>query len=209
MLPVIGAGFGEFSYVLGPWTDYFPKQLAQADSQYGVAVGTEIEGGETGAVISAITFDPPFNIAGNNGSIPWRLVVLRGKLPDDGRGNKTLPIDLQLATQGWPRLGESSQNQKVLFSKMISAKTVANAYNSSTTSEPELHFPFPDKSGPSCGPGETLTVLLFPMFNDTGVPGYGANNKSYASFSVWGLHESKEAGSQGKARSIARGTLGQ
>lgn len=211
MIPVIGSGFGEFSYVLGNWTDYFPKQIGQADSQYGTCVGTEIDGGELGAIITAITLEPPFNIAGNNNAVPWRLVVIKGKLPDDGRGNKSLPIDMQLATNGWPRIGESQQTSSMrpLWSKMTSAKTIANAYNSSTTSEPEVHFTFPDKSGPSCGPGETLTVLLFPMFNDTGVPGYGANNKSYASFSVWGVHASVDAAQGARGRSIARGQLGQ
>lgn len=204
MIPVIGSGFGEFSYVLGPWTDYFPKQVGQADSQYGVCVGTEIEGGDTGVIITNIQVDPPFNIAGNNGAVPWRVIVVRGKLPDDGRGNKTLPIDLQLATNGWPRLGESSQQLKILFSRIYAAITTQN---NPTHSQPTIPS-FPDKSGPSCGPGETLTVLLFPMFNDTGVPGYGAANKSYASFSVYGLHESKDAGHAGQGRSIAKGQLG-
>lgn len=206
MQSVIRSGFGCFSYILGPWTDYFPAQLTQPDSQYGVCLGTKIIGGPKGAQISAITIEPPFNIAGNNGAIPWRCLVIKGDIPLDASLRT-----LQLATNGWPAVGESQQKVDVQWSKMTSAKTTANAYNSSATTEPEVHFTWPEGTGPSCDNGETLTVLFFPMFNDTGVPGYGAANRSYVSLSVYGSYQKGRPGEGGVssgARSLQRGTIG-
>lgn len=202
--PLIRSGFGSFNYVIGPWTDYFPTNLGNADAQFGVAVGTEIQGGAKGATISAITADMPFNIAGNNNSVPWRVVVVRGRIGDGDLYN------LQRAQNGWPRAVSSQLDFQ--WSKMTAAKTTANAYNTSAVSESESHFVFPDNTGPSCGPGEVLTVLFFPMFNETGVPGYGASNFSSVSLSVFGSYSRGRSGSdnigdQG-GRSLPAGIMG-
>lgn len=194
---------------MGPWTDYFPTSggVGQADFQFGWGIGTIISGGLTGARIRAITIDPPFNIIGNNAGQNWKVVVLRGKLPDDGKGGYTLPIELQQATQGWPRIGDSSQNFQIAWSKIINNDQTPNSLNNTK----EVHFPFPDDcDSMACEAGEYLTVILFPMFNETGVPGYGANNKTYMSVNVHGTYAAK-AGPKpldSTARSIERGVLG-
>lgn len=205
MKPVVGSGFGTFGRVLGPWTDYFPTQTLPADSQFGVCLATEIPGGSKGATITALTAEIPFNTVGNNGNVPWRLMVIRGSLPNNVK-------QFQESDRGWPRVGESDLAQvQVLFSKIFGAKTVVNSYSSSTLVEQELHFPFPDMSGPSVGPGEMMTVLFVPMFNETGVPGYGANNKSYVAFSVYGVggrRTNVDGNRDTTGRSVPRGVLG-
>jgi hypothetical protein len=198
--PIIRSGFGNFSYVLGPWTDYFPTNLSNLDAQFGVGVGTEITAGDKGATISSITVMPPFNEAGSNNSIPWRLVVIRGRAPDS-------LYDLQRATNGWPRFGGSGGQFEILFEAMIAAVTVAN----NATDTQTKHFPFPDFTGPQVGPGEVMTVLFAPIFNETGVPGYGAANKSFASLSVFGsmargTNNAKSADTG--ARALPRGIAG-
>lgn len=210
MQPVIGSGFGNFSRVLGPWTDFFPSSggLGLATSQFGVCIGTKIVGGSKGATIGAITIEPPFNIFGNNGNIPWKCYVVRGDVPLAALVR--LSNKFQQAQNGWARVGDSDQDFGILWSKMLGAKPTANAYNTATYIEPQTHFVFPDLCGPNVGPGETMTVIFVPLFNETGVPGYGAANLSYTSLSVWGVYDRRIGGDKEDviARSIPRGRVG-
>jgi hypothetical protein len=207
MQPVIGSGFGNFGRVLGPWTDYFPSGggFGLADSQFGLAIGTKIQATAKGATITVLTVEPPFNIAGNVGAIPWKLYVIRGGVPPAvlaQLGNK-----FQHAVNGWPGTGDSDQDFPVLWSKLFAAITTVN----NSTSSQQVHFPFPDMTGPSIGPGEIMTVFLTALFNETGVPGYGAANKTYASLTVSGVYDRRlpvGGDIDQTARSIPRGRVG-
>src|SRR6267378_2852881 len=103
MKPFFGSGFGTFSRVIGPWGDYFPSSggFGLPDSQFGVALGTKIIGGPLGATITKLVIDSPFNIAGNNGSLNFRFLVLKGDM--NPLILTQLDNDFQLATNGWPR----------------------------------------------------------------------------------------------------------
>lgn len=207
MQPIIrGSGFGNVSHVLGPWTDYFPSSggVGLPSSQFGVCLGTRIVGGAKGATISAITVESPFNIAGSAAGLNWRVIVVRGDLPPSipAVGNKW-----QHAVNGWPSTGDSDQESEVLWSIMLPAQNTVN--NKAFTSPNQ--WDFPDLCGPSCGPGETMTVFLIPMFNETGVPGYGANNSTFVSMTVNGVYDRRLGSSDDKdtvARSIPAGRLG-
>lgn len=208
MQPRIGAGFGTFSRVLGPWTDFFPSSagLGLDTSQFGVGVGTKISGGPRGATIRKLIVDPPFNIAGNNAANNWRLLVLATDL-DPGKLVQ-LSNEFQQATNGWPRKGGSDLSVKPLFDKIISNKTTVNNYSGNPIEQTEWTF---DDDGPSVGPGEMMTVILVPLFNETGVPGYGAANSTYVSMTVLGRYEQILTVSpqpDSKGRSIPPGMIG-
>jgi hypothetical protein len=210
MRPVIGSGFGCFSRVLGPWSDYFPSSggYGLADSQFGVALGTKIIGGERGATITGIVLDSPFNIAGNNFAQNWRFLVLKGDV--NPASLQQLDNEFQLAANGWPRKGATDiVSFPVLFEKIFGNQRVPSGWNSSAVTDPPS-FKFGD-DGPSVGNQETMTALLIPLFNATGVPGYGANNSSFVSLSIFGRYSRRQEVSGDKdtsARSIPRGRIG-
>lgn len=208
MKPFFGSGFGTFSRILGPWTDFFPSSggFGQDASQFGVALGTKIIGGELGATITKIIVDAPFNIAGNNAALNWRLLVLKGDMNPDIL--KILDNDYQLATNGWPRKGGSDLGLPLLYEKIIANQRTVNQA-SVVIDEPVLDF---GDAGPNIGSNEVMSAFIVPMFNATGVPGYGAANSSYVNFSVFGKY-SRDIGVIGGskdtlARSIPRGKIG-
>ena len=210
MRPFFGSGFGTFSRVLGPWTDFFPSSGGAGldTSQFGVALGTKITGGGEGATITKLSVDSPMNIAGSQAGLNWRLLVLKGDLDERALWN-ALDNDFQLATNGWPRKGGSELRLPVLYEKIIGNQRTVNAYSSAQTDEPVLDL---GKYGPSVGPNEVMTAFITALFNATGVPGYGAGNSSYVNFSVLGEMTRDPAilGGGGKdniARSIPRGRL--
>lgn len=210
MKPFFGSGFGTFSRVLGPWTDFFPSSggFGLDTSQFGVALGTKIIGGEQGATITKVIIDSPFNIAGSQSALNWRFLVLKGDMnPDILKG---LDNDFQLATNGWPRKGASDLPLPVLFEKIIGNQRTVNSFSSGSTDMPGLDF---GDEGPNVGASEVMTAFIVPLFNATGVPGYGAANQSFVNFSVFGKFTRNLAlfGGGGKdtlARSIPRGKIG-
>lgn len=198
---IIGSGFGNFSRVIGPWQDYNPAQLAQPDSQFDIGVGTEIVGGTNGATITAITMEPPFNVAGNVQPHVWRCAVIRGKISGSVK-------ELQEATLGWPRRGDSEQKARIIWSKLTAKKVSQNNY--AQNPEPGTHFDFPDLCGPAVGPGEIMTVIYVPLFNESGAPVYGAGNFTYLSLSVFGVQDrrpSSDGNRELSARSIPRNRI--
>jgi hypothetical protein len=208
MQPRIGSGFGNFSRVLGPWTDFFPSSagLGLETSQFGVGIGTKIQAGALGATVTKLVIDPPFNIAGNNAGANWRLLIIEGDV--DPSLFVQLSNKFQQATNGWPRLGASDLGVKVLFEKIIPNKTTVNNYGGIVTDTIVLDL---GDNGPSIGSGQTMTVILLPLFNETGVPGYGAGNSTFLNISVFGKYE-QIVGSPGQkdtqGRSIPRGMVG-
>jgi hypothetical protein len=210
MRPFIGSGFGTFSRVLGPWTDFFPSSAGAGldTSQFGVAIGTRIQAGNRGATLTQVIIDSPFNIAGNNAGLNWRLLVLKGDL-QEGRLWNAIDNEFQLATNGWPRKGASDLSLPVLFEKIVSNKQTVNNYGGNGQNE-QSEWAFGD-TGPSVGSGETMTIILVPLFNATGVPGYGAANQTFVSMSVYGIMEQTVGRSGDKdtrSRSIPRGSVG-
>lgn len=209
MRPFFGSGFGTFSRVLGPWNDFFPSSGGAGldTSQFGVALGTKIAAGAKGATITKLIFDPPFNIAGNNAGLNFRILVLKGDM-DERRLWNALDNEFQLATNGWPRKGASDLSLPPLFEKMIGNKTTVNSYAGTVANE-NTEWDFGD-TGPSVGAQEIMTVLIVPMFNATGVPGYGSGNQTFISFSVFGKME-QILGAPGQIdtqqRSIPRGRI--
>lgn len=209
MKPFFGSGFGTFSRVLGPWTDYFPSSggFGLDSSQFGVALGTKIVGGEQGATITKVIIDSPFNIVGNAGALNWRFLVLKGDL--NPASLQQLDNEVQLATNGWPRKGASDLSLPVLFEKIIGNQRTANQYLSGSTDMPGLDL---GDAGPNVANGEVMSVFIVPLFNATGVPGLGANNSSFVSFSVFGKYSRDLAVIGGSkdtlARSIPRGKIG-
>lgn len=197
--PLIGRGFGRFSHILR-WTDFFPTDLIALNSAIGTAIGTEIDGPAT---ITCIDVEPPFNIVGSNQPVPWRLLVVKGKMPG------TI-YEYQKSTNGWPRSGDQDLPSTVLHSKVIAGKSVPNVYNSSSNMEQELHFPWPDMSGPAVPQGETMTVFLTVLANETGVPGYAAN-QTYTGLTVCGVSLYQPHGAADNkdttGRSIPRGRI--
>lgn len=196
----IGGGFGNFSRIIGPWQEYFPINLAAVDSQFDIGIATEIIGGARGATITSIDAEPPFNIVGSLATQVWRVAVLEGRTPATIK-------PFQEATQGWPRRGDSDQPQRVKWSKLTAKKVAPNNY--ANTFEPPTHWDFPDLCGPSVGPGEIMTVIFVPLFNETGA-GFGAGNQTYASLSVYGVLDSarNRTGERDTAgRSIPRGKI--
>ena len=209
MKPFFGSGFGTFSRVLGPWTDFFPSSggFGLDSSQFGVALGTKISGGELGATITKVIVDSPFNIAGSAVGLNWRFLVLKGDLnPASLQG---IDNEVQLATNGWPRKGGSDLSLPILFEKIIGNQRVNNAYASASTDSPGLDL---GDAGPNVANGEIMTAFIVPLFNATGVPGYGAGNLSYVNFSVFGKYSRDLAVIGGSkdtlARSIPRGKIG-
>lgn len=206
MQPVIGSGFGNFGRVLGPWTDFFPSSggFNSPNSQFGVAIGTKIVGGARGATITGISIESPFNISGNNAGLNWKCYVIRGDLNLSALA--ALSNHWQQAANGWPRLGDNDMDLPVLWSKIIPAQTTVNNADGTRVSK----WLFENLSGPSVGSGETMTVILVPLFNETGVPGYGANNNSYTQLCVDGVMDRAITGGSDKdntARSIPRGRV--
>jgi hypothetical protein len=208
MRPFFSSGFGTFSRVLGPWSDFFPSSggFGLDASQFGVALGTKITGGPLGATITRIIVDSPFNIAGNNAALNWRLLVLKGDINPDIL--KILDNDFQLATNGWPRKGGSDLSLTLLFEKIIANQRSVNQ-SSVTIDEPVLNF---GDAGPNVASSEVMSVFIVPLFNATGVPGYGALNSSYVNFSVFGKYSRDLSVIGGDkdtlARSIPRGKIG-
>lgn len=209
MRPSFGNGFGTFSRVLGPWTDFFPSSggFNNDASQFGVALGTKIQAGAEGAQIERIIVDSPFNIAGSVAAMNWRLLVLLGDL-DERRLWNALDNEFQLATNGWPRKGASDLALPVLFEKIFGNQRTANTYTSGSTDQPDLDF---GETGPNIGSGQVMTVFLTPLFNATGVPGYGANNSSFVNLSVFGRYSRNPlilgGGKDTNTRSIPRGQI--
>lgn len=209
MKPFFGSGFGTFSRVLGPWTDFFPSSggFGLDTSQFGVALGTKIIGGEQGATITKVVVDSPFNIAGNNAALNWRFLVLKGDMNVDLL--QILDNAFQLATNGWPRKGGSDLGLPLLYEKIIGNQITVNSYSSAKTDSPVLDL---GDEGPNVGSQEVMTAFITPMFNATGVPGYGAGNSSFVNFSVFGKYSRDLAiigGSKDTlARSIPRGKIG-
>lgn len=196
--PIVGQGFGNFSRVLGPWTDYSPTDLTKADGQFGLGIGTQLEGGSTGAIITSITIEPPMNIVGTLLNLNWKLLVFRGALPGD-------IYSFQRASRGWPRFGDSDSSVVPLWSKMFTAKIVANNFAASVMNE---HFPFADLSGPSVDAGEIMTAIFFPLFNETGASVYGVGNQTYTSLTVNGVFAKRPDAKFGsESRSIPRGRI--
>jgi len=208
MQPRIGSGFGCFSRVLGPWTDFFPSSGGQGldASQFGVGIGTKIQAGSRGATITKIIIDPPFNIAGNNAALNFRLLVLEGDI--DPANFVQLSNKFQQASNGWPRLGGSDLGSKVLFEKIFPNKTTINNYGGNTSDSIEIDFG--EDNGPSIASGSVMTVILLPLFNETGVPGYGAANFTFLNLSVFGKYD-QTVGAPGQkdtqGRSIPRGMV--
>src|SRR6267378_8194369 len=162
---------------------FFGSGFGLADSQFGVALGTKITGGPLGATITKLVIDSPFNIAGNQGSLNWRLLVLKGDMNPDIL--KILDNDFQLATNGWPRKGGSDLSLPILFEKIIGNQTNINNYASAKTDQ--IGYDLGDE-GPNVGSQEVMTAFVTPLFNATGVPGYGLNNFSFVNFSVFGKY---------------------
>lgn len=209
MRPFFGSGFGSFSRVLGPWTDFFPSSGGAGNdaSQFGVCIGTKIQAGNLGATLTKLIADIPFNISGNNAANNWRILVLRGDVQERALWN-ALDNEFQLATNGWPRKGASDLSLPVLFEKIIPNKTTINNYAGSTTDQTEWDF---GDTGPSVGAGEVMSIFMVPLFNATGVPGYGAGNNTFASLSVYGKMEQiigRPGDIDTKSRSIPRGRIG-
>lgn len=205
MVPVISSGFRNVGHVLGPWTDFFPSSggLGNPGSQFGVALGTTIQGGSKGATVTSITVEPPFQISGFSGAMLWRVLVVKGKIPPS---LSQLDNKWQHAVNGYPAVGDSDLEQEVLFSRMIGNTSSPNSVSDPNPKE----WIFPDLTGPSIAPGEEMTIFMVPMFNGTGVPGYGANNFTFASMTVTGAYERRlGAGAEGQAmRSIPRQMVG-
>lgn len=210
MRPYFGSGFGTFSRILGPWTDFFPSSGGAGldTSQFGVAVGTKIQAGSDGATITRIIVESPFNIAGSNNALNWRLLVLKGDLDERTLWN-ALDNEFQLATQGWPRKGGSELRLPVLFEKIIGNQRTPNSYSSGVTDEPVVELG--DDSPATISGGEVMTAFITPMFNASGVPGYGANNSSFVNFTVVGKYFRNTAFPMAKVdqvgRSIPRGRI--
>lgn len=210
MRPFLQNGFGQFSRVVGPWTDFFPSSGGAGldTSQFGVALGTKIIGGGEGATIEKIIVESPFNIAGSQSALNFRLLVLRVDFDEKMLWN-FLDNDFQLATNGWPRKGGSELKMPVLFEKIVGNQRTVNGYASASTDMPEFDF---GDSGPNCGPSEVMTVLLTPLFNATGVPGYGAGNSTFMGLTVLGKYTRNPmlfgGGKDTLARSIPRGKVG-
>lgn len=207
MQPVIGSGFGTFGRVLGPWSDFFPSAggFGLPASQFGLAIGTKIQGTGKGATITGITVESPFEIVGNNAAKNWKLYVLRADLQLSSLIQ--LSNKFQHAVQGWPGTGDSDLDFPVLWSKIIPGQTTINNADGTRQSK----WDFDGLTGPSIGPGEIMTVFLTALFNETGVPGYGANNSTYTSLTVNGVFDRRlpEDGNKDQtARSIPRGRVG-
>lgn len=209
MKPFFNSGFGSFSRVLGPWTDFFPSSAGFGldSSQFGVCLGTKIQGGDDGATITKVIVDSPFNIAGSQAACNWRFIVVKGDLAPEAL--QALDNDFQLATNGWPRKGGSDLRLPLLFDKVFGNQRVVNGYASASTDAPELDLG--DESPASVSSGEIMTALLVPLFNATGVPGYGANNSTFINLSVIGKYARSAAIRAGakdtNARSYPRGRI--
>jgi hypothetical protein len=196
--PLIFSGFGCFSRIIGPWADWPTGFRSDPQTPFGLAVGTVIDGGATGAIITCITVDPPANMAPSTFGPAFRIVVLRGRAPG-------ILLPWQHTTRGWPDVGESQENAAPLWSKMFATKSVADNTASDNQNE---HFPF-GNGGPSCEPGEQMAVLYL-LTNDEPGPGYGSGVRTWATFSVLGRYGRSKARAgtyQPTGRSIARGVL--
>lgn len=198
--PIIGRGFGHFSRILGPWADWPAGFRLDPQTPFGLALGTIIEGGATGAIVSAITVEPPANQLGTNGPND-RVIVLVGDTP----GNL---VPYQHTERGWPDTGESAQASPVLWSKIFATKTVSDNVASSNQNE---HFPFPKFSGPQVGPGERMAVLYLITSDEPSTPGYGVAIRTFMSMTVLGHYGRPKADNVDVAsigRSIPLGVMG-
>jgi hypothetical protein len=206
MQPIIGNGFGHFSRVIGPWHSYFPTSggFGLTDNQFGVGIGTTVQGGARGATITSLTIEPPFNISGAAASMLWRLTVVKGPIP---KSLMQLDNKWQHALNGYPALGDSDQESPVLWSKIFYSNNVANQGDAAAQAQ-MTHFEFPDLTGPSVDPGEEMTVFLTLM--DNGLAATAAT-LTYMAMTVCGIEDRRLVGGNDidqTARSIPRGRVG-
>lgn len=197
--PLVGTGFGCFSCILGQWDDDPVGFRFAPRTPFGLAVGTTIEGGSTGAIIGSITVDPVGNLNPSTFGPSWRLIVIRSKMPAN-------LVPYQLTTKEWPRIGDSNQEASVIWEKIF--KTKSADPGSSFQNE---HFIFPKFSGPFCSAGEQLTVFYAVTSDEPSAVGYGSFINTYATFSVFGHYgkpESLRLNKDEQERSIPRGILG-
>lgn len=197
---IIGRGFGNFSYVTGPWNDALGA--GNNGVSFPVGIGTEIAGGDTGATITALTVEPPhYRPPGSNSPVPFRILILPTKAPPT-----FLPY--QLASTGWPRKGDSDAASP-LWSKMFASKAVNDAYDLGGE-EPRTHYVWPKLSGPHVGPGEVMCVLFMFMKNyiddfANGQIHYGVGD-TLVGFTVFGAYETYKP-RQGQNRDVTGRSL--
>lgn len=197
---IIRSGFGHYSYVIGPWADFAignASKMTDPTASAGVMLGTRIEGGSKGAVISCLDFEAPINIVGSAVSLVWRLAVIKGEAPTWLIKKATAPQGgLQGAVLAVPADGDGSQDQNIIFGRNLVSQATGAGQGTAANG---LHLPFPDFKGPAVGPGEVMTVIVYPLINNDGTPGYGAVNKTLLTLGVWGAYGSPEELSAGRS----------
>lgn len=139
--------------------------------------GVSITAGESPIVLSHILYQI-VNLTGTTLS-QHRVMVVTGDIPDDLTPWQTFDVtNPVVADQQMPGTFGSSMPGALLWERFV---IPANGTNNTTTPQPSVQADF--TSGPIVAPGETLSVMAFPMVNKQAAD---YTSDLWLTLSVWG-----------------------